>query len=202
MKNGGPQCKDGEEDEEQDEDDGAVFKHSHSLEPEDVWRTKVVGGGGAGVGIAAEGYDIERDEETAKSTPVVLLECGTTVICSDISEDGEGHFNEDLLKDYIPKTLPYDLALRINKDGNMPQLRFNEDGEWRDFAPEGGAGLKAGPWFPYLELCAGARLSDHRVNRPKGSKSAGKTGKTAPAVSAAAADGAGAAAGDDAKVDD
>ena len=77
----------------------------------------------------------------------------------------------------------------------MPQLRFNEDGEGHDFAPEGGTGLKAGPWFPYLGLSPGARLSDHRVNRPKGSKSAGKT-KTAPA-GAAVADGAGAAAFDD-----
>jgi hypothetical protein len=49
---------------------------------------------------------------------------------------------------HIPKTLPFDLALRIGKDGNMPQLRFNEDGEWHDFAPEGGTGLKARPWFP------------------------------------------------------
>ena len=75
----------------------------------------------------------------------------------------------------------------------MPQLRFNEDGQWYDFAPEGGTGLKAGPWFPFLVLIEGDRLSDHRVNHPRPVKSAGKT-KTAPASSAAAADGAGAAA--------
>ena len=49
----------------------------------------------------------------------------------------------------------------------MPQLRFNEDGEWHDFAPEGWTGLKAGLWFPYLWLWPGVCLSDHRVNRPK-----------------------------------
>jgi hypothetical protein len=50
----------------------------------------------------------------------------TTVIDFDISEDGKMHYHYGLLKDYIPETLPYDL--RINKDGNMPQLRFNNDG--------------------------------------------------------------------------
>ena len=74
----------------------------------------------------------------------------------------------------------------------MPQLRFNEDGQWHDFAPEGGTGLKAGPWFPYLELYPGACLSDHRVDRPRATKSAGKINK---ALTGAASDddGAGAA---------
>jgi hypothetical protein len=162
IKNGEPQCK--------DEKHYAPFVHSQSLEAEDVLRMKVVARGCASVGIAAEGFEIERAEETWDSTAYVLLDEGTTVVCSDISEDGEDHIHEDLLKDYIPKTLPYDLALRINKDGNMPQLRFNEDGEWHDFATEGGTGLKAGPWFPFLNLYPGDRLSDHRVNRPKGSQ--------------------------------
>ena len=100
----------------------------------------------------AEGYDVERDEETNASIAFVNLGGGSTAIYPDISEDGEKHYHSRLLKDHIPKTRPYDLALRINKDGNMPQLRFNEDGEWHDFAPEGWTGLKAGPWFPYLEL--------------------------------------------------
>jgi hypothetical protein len=94
--------------------------------------------------------------ETYKSTAEVYLEHGSTFIYPDISEDGEQHVHHCLLKDLLPKTLPYDLALRINKDGNMPQLRFNEDGEWHDFSPEGGTGLKAGPWFPYLWLWPGA----------------------------------------------
>jgi hypothetical protein len=105
--------------------------------------------------------------ETHKSTAWVGLANGSTYINSDISEDGEQHSNHGLLKDHIPKTLPYDLALRINKDGNMPQLRFNEDGQWHDFPPEGGTGLKAGPWFPYLVLYTGELVSDHRVNRPR-----------------------------------
>ena len=81
----------------------------------------------------------------------------------------------------------------------MPQLRFNEDGQWHNFAPEGGTGLKAGPWFPMLWLeGAAVRLSDHRVNRPRAVKSAGKIHKAPAAASAsaaAAADGAGAAVG-------
>ena len=49
----------------------------------------------------------------------------------------------------------------------MPQLRFNEDGEWHDFAPEGKGALKAGPWFPWLNLEEPDRLIDHRVDRPR-----------------------------------
>jgi hypothetical protein len=78
----------------------------------------------------------------------------------------------------------------------MPQLRFNEDGQWHDFAPEGGTGLKAGPWFPYLVLFPGDRLSDHRVNRPRPVKGAGMKKSLAPSA-APASDGAGAAEGDD-----
>jgi hypothetical protein len=106
------------------------------------------------------------------------------------------HSHPGLLKDRIPETLPYDLALRISKDGNMPQLRFNEDGEWHDFAPEGGTGLKAGPWFPYLVLTGYARLSDHRVDRPRPVKGAGMKKSLAPSA-ASASDGAGAADGND-----
>ena len=50
-----PRYKDGEEDEDEDEA-CALFKHSQSLEAEDVWRMKVVAGMYADVGIAAEGY--------------------------------------------------------------------------------------------------------------------------------------------------
>ena len=126
-----------------------------------------------GLELQRRGADVERDGETRKSTAFVCLHSGTTFICADISKDGEFHYHEDLLQDLLPKTLPYDLALRISKDGNMPQLRFNEDGEWHDFATEVGTGLKAGPWFPYLLLCTGDRLSDHRVNRPRPVKGAG-----------------------------
>jgi hypothetical protein len=120
---------------------------------------------------------------------------GSTIIRSDISEDGEQHFNENILQDFIPKTLPYDLALRISKDGNMPQLRFNEDGQWHDFFPEGGTGLKAGPWFPCLVLSPGHRLSNHRVDRPRPVKGAGMNKSLAPSAAPASND-AGAASSD------
>ena len=107
------------------------------------------------------------------------------------------HFHPGHLEDHIPKTLPYDLALRINKDGNMPQLRFNEDGQWHDFAPEGGTALKAGPWFPCLFLGGDNLLSDHRVDRPRATKSAGMKCKPASIPAPApAGEGAGAAGAD------
>lgn len=174
---------------------GPDFKHSQSLEEGDVWRMKVLAGRSACVGIAAEEYNVDRHVETWKSTAYVFLSKGTTVIYPNISKDGEVHYYPSLLEDYIPKTLPYDLALRINKDGNMPQLQFNEDGEWHDFAPEGGTGLKAGLWFPYLQLVYDDRLSDHRVNRLRPVKGAGMDKSLAPST-VPASDGAGAAAVD------
>jgi hypothetical protein len=51
-----------------------------------------------------------------------------------ISKD-EADWDSQHLEDHIPETLPYDLARRINKDGNMPQIQFNDDGVWHSFAP-------------------------------------------------------------------
>ena len=189
IKNEEPQCK-------EDEDDGAYFKHSQSLEAEDVLRMKVVAGGGASVGIAAEGYDVERHVETAKSIAEVELNGGMTLIRSVITQDREDHIHPDHLTEHIPKTLPFNLALRISKDGNVPQIQFNDDAVWHDFAPDRAA-VKAGPWFPFLRLFNGDRLSDHCVHRPKPTKSAGKTSKAPAAASSAdavSADGAGAGA--------
>ena len=122
---------------------------------------------------------------------------GSTVIRTGISLDGEDHYHDCHLEDHIPETKPYDVALRITKDGNLPQIQFNDDSVWHDFAPEGGTALKAGPWFPFLELNGDDLLSDHRVDRPRATKSAGMKRKPAsnPAP-APAGDGAGAAAAD------
>ena len=176
----------------------AYFRHSRELQAHDVLRTQVVEGGGAWVGFATESYDVEKHGETIKSTAGVSLSTGTTVIDSDISSDGEFHYHPDHLKGYIPKTLPYDVALRINKDGNVPQIQFNDDSVWHDFAPDRAA-VKAGLCFPFLQLDGNTRLGDHCVHRPKPTKSAGKTSKAPAAASSAAAasDGAGAATGDE-----
>ena len=50
---------------------------------------------------------------------------------------------------------------------------------WHDFEPDRAA-LKAGPWFPYLELNFSVHLSNHCVHRSKPTKSAGKTNLTRP----------------------
>ena len=172
----------------------AYFKHSQSLDPEDVWRMQVVEGAGVNVGIATEEYDVERHGETYKRTAVVWLGDGTTDIDTDISLDGKDHYHEDHLKDYIPKTLPYDLALRITKGGNVPQIQFNNDNVWHNFAPDRVA-LKAGPWFPFLGLDPGDRLTDLRIDRPRANNGAGMTHKPAAETLAPVAEAAGAAAG-------
>jgi hypothetical protein len=49
----------------------------------------------------------------------------------------------------------------------------NDDGVWHDLSPDR-VSLNAGPWFPFLALYGDIRLIDHRVDRPKPTKSAGK----------------------------
>jgi hypothetical protein len=123
-------------------------------------------GNNAVVGFAGQQYDPKKHGETFRSTATVGLRGGTTVIDSNISQDGEQHYHYGHLKDHIPKTNPYDVALRCDKDGNVPQIQFNDDGVWHDFAPEGRITLHAGPWFPLLGLSDGDRVSDLCVDRP------------------------------------
>jgi hypothetical protein len=165
----------------------AYFKHSRPVNANDVFRMRVESGNAAIVGFAGQQYNPEKHWETNKSTAIVNLKNGTTAIYSAISLHEERHYHGSHLEDRIPETKPYDVALRITKDGNMPQIQFNDDGEWHDFVPEGEGALKAGPWFSYLQTHDGDRLIDHRVDRPRPTKSAGKT------KGVAAADGAGAA---------
>jgi hypothetical protein len=174
----------------------AHFKHSRALQAKDVWRTRVEVGGNAWIGFASEKYNAEKNGETHKSTAHVSLGTGTTHFFPDISEDGQEHFHYGHLGHHIPEA-PFDLALRCEAVSNVPQIQFNDDDVWHDFAPRRAA-LQAGPWFPFLELWGAAPLlSDHSVHRPRAVKSAGKIHKApaaAPAA-AAAADGAGAAVG-------
>ena len=182
----------------QSEGGDAYFKHNQELQGGDVWRTRAEVGGYALVGFATEKYNVEKDGETCESTAWVCLGDGTTNIDTGISLDGEEHFHPDHLEDHIPETKPYDVALRVTKDGNLPQIQFNDDSVWHDFAPEGGDALNAGPWFPFLWM-EDDLLSDHRVDRPRATKSAGMKRKPASNPAPAPAgdgDGAGAAAAD------
>jgi hypothetical protein len=173
---------------------GAFFKHTRALQPKDVWRMRVQVGGIACVGFATEQYNAEKDRETYKNTAEVWLDNGTTCIYADISEDGQEHCYPRHLLFQIPKA-PFDLAVRCEAVSNVPQIQFNDDDVWHDFAP-GRAALKAGPWFPYLALWdAATRLSDHSVHRPRAVKSAGNISKAPAASSAAAADSMGASSG-------
>ena len=78
---------------------------------------------------------------------------------------------------------PFDLALRCEALSNVPQIQFNDDGVWHDFAGprKPRVALIAGPWFPYLRLMgADIRLIDLRVDRPRATKSARKGAPAAP----------------------
>jgi hypothetical protein len=180
---GRPQCK---------EKEYAPFKHTRALQAEDVWRMKVEAGRDAFIGFATEKYNAEKDWETKESSAGMRLDVGTMCIGNAISQDGEKHYHYGHLRLHIPEA-PFDLAVRCEAVSNVPQLQFNDDGVWHDLTP-GRVALKAGPWFPYLLLFPGNRLSDHRVNRPRPTKSAGKINKAPAAPADDAPDGAGAGA--------
>ena len=179
--------------------DYACFKHSQATPTGDVWTMQVDEEGQyAYIGFAGADFDPARYGETCNSTATVHLGDGTTYIFPDLSLDGQQHHHRDHLGPHLPpKTGSFVVSLRADADGNVPQVQFNQDGVWHDFAPEGEGrvGLKAGPWFPYLSLGNGDRLSDHRVRRPKPTKSAGMKCKAPAAAQADQAEGAGAGAG-------
>ena len=184
-------------------EDGYVcfFMHPQPFGGGDVWRCRFDGAGpGAYVGFACSSFDPTKWGQTWSSVARLGFASGeasgTTEINSDISQDGGSHFHHGHLGPYIPKTRPFDLALRCEAVSNVPQIQFDDDGAWHDFAPEGEGrtSLKAGPLFIFLSLsCDSDRLSDHRVDRPKPTKSAGKTKRAV--AGAAEAEGGAAGAG-------
>jgi hypothetical protein len=130
------------------------------------------------VGFAGEAFEPLMGNTAGGSTAWVHLGGGTTCIFSGLSLDGQEHSHSSRLARYLPNELPFDLALHCDPESNVPQVQFNEDGIWHDFAPQGRkTALKSGPWFPYLVLNECDCLSNLRVNRLKATKSAGKTCK-------------------------
>ena len=124
----------------------------------------MAGGEGAWVGFAGEQYDTLRHWETNKGTAWVYLFNGSTDLGPGLSLDGEQHYHDDHLVRYIPKNTSYDLSLRVDPDGHVPQIQFNDDDVWHDFVPDRVA-LKAGPWFPFLRLSKGDHQYYHRVEK-------------------------------------
>jgi hypothetical protein len=183
-----------------DADRGAFFKHGQPLQSGNVWRVKVERVASAIVGFATEAYAPKRNWETRKNTARVALGTGSTYINRDISLDGERHHHLDRLAPHIPKTTPFEVALRCEAVANVLQIQFNDDGVWHDFAPGADRmGVKEGPLFPFLFLCPDG-LVNHRVDRPRATKSAGfkqpaKQPPPPPPPPAAAAVGTGAAEG-------
>jgi hypothetical protein len=122
------------------------------------------------VGFATEKYDVELYRETEDNTAWYYLGGGTTAIETSASSDGEYHHYSK----HFPPLPSGAVSLQII-EGNIPQIQFNDDGVWHDFAPDG-AVLKAGSWFPYLYLDGTVSLGDHSITqaRKKPTKSAQK----------------------------
>ena len=161
------------------------FKHKKAIVAGDVWSMRVTGG--AWLGFATEEYDV-RDRTGATfhySTFASMGEYpGSTIIGRGISEDGNNHSYGERLLPYIPNRHPYDISLRITKDGNIPQIQFNNDDVWHDFAAEGEVGLNAGPWYPFMRKGHDIVIINHDIRRPKPIKSANQKERAESAKSA------------------
>ena len=145
----------------------AYFKHSQTLASGSVWRTRVshAQGGDVTIGFAGETLNVKNYVKTFRDSAYVHLGSGTTFIRRLMSENGRLHCHQTHLQHEIPKTTPYEVALRCELGSNVPQIQFNNDGTWHDFAPMSAqkvrAGLVPGARYPYLMLNQSARLSDH-----------------------------------------
>jgi hypothetical protein len=125
-------------------------------------------------------YDAENHMETYKSRAVVALSNGTTTINAAIAADGKLHRYPAHLERHIPETMPYDVALRCNPNGKVPQIQFTKyshhgagsgcavspdgDGIWLDFAP-GSIALRGNYWFPYVQMCDGDLLTHLTIKK-------------------------------------
>ena len=166
LADGQPRCK-GE--------DYAGFQHSQPLGCQDVVRLRVNVVGDLSIGFAGETYEAQPTQRTQRDGPEdeaaawVDLGDGSTRIYANLSQDGDDHLHDRHLAPCIPEVWPFDVAMRCDaadgSAGNVPQIQFNDDGVWHDFAP-GRAALKAGPWFLLLMIEKGDRLAGLRVDRP------------------------------------
>jgi hypothetical protein len=143
----------------------ARFKHCHEVNAGDVWSMTVEHGRGV-IGFCGEEYNVHKHKETSSTTVWVHLGSGTTYTNVDMSLDLKTTSQPDFLQDLIPETSPYTVALRCDRDGNVPQIQFQEDGVWHDFAPERAA-VRAGPWYVFMDLYQGDYMHDHIVQKPK-----------------------------------
>jgi hypothetical protein len=144
----------------------AHFKHLKDHQGGSVFEYRVEGvrtGRSSLIGFAAEDFDVDRAEETGNSTAVVSLYNGTAIIRPDMSLDGKKHLHSDYLQRFIPKSRPYNVAVRCQAVSNVPQIQFNNDGVWHDFAP-GRVALK----YSAKANSPNGMLPYLRVDEPKG----------------------------------
>ena len=156
------------------------FVFSQALRPGDVWKARVEVVDSLLVGFAGDKFRPGVEADTGRSTAWVELGSGAVHIAEDVSRDKTKHYHRRHLAPHLPKTAPYDIALRCHPTSAVPQIQFNidfeEDGAWHDFIPadeniNGGkpAALTVDlqHFFPYLAVCQEVRLSEFVVERSK-----------------------------------
>jgi hypothetical protein len=145
----------------------SYFKHQHALNAGDILKMHVEGSVqlAASIGFAGQAYDPSRHTDTCRSTSWVSLGNGNAYIMAALGEEGVFRSHVSQLHPHASHGALNDVSLRCDPNGNVPQIQFNEDGVWHDWFKDRAA-LKAGPWFPYLQMY-GACLSNFRVESTK-----------------------------------
>ena len=140
----------------------SYFKHQHALNAGDILKMHVNSVQlAASIGFAGQAYDPSRHADTCRSTSWVSLGNGNAYIMAALGKEGVFRSHVSQLHPYASRGALNDVSLRCDPKGNVPQIQFNEDGVWHDWIKDRAA-LKAGPWFPYLQMY-GACLSNFRV---------------------------------------
>jgi hypothetical protein len=149
----------------------AYCKNSRALQSGDIWTMRVDVLAGAIIGFTEESYDVNRPTGAFESAIKVSLGDGTTAIGSGLSVDGKYHVLSRHLYSHLPKTAPFNVAVRCNGMNHSPAIMFSgDDGMWSDWLdfvpPEKMSPAEARLFFPHLQLFDGERLTNHRVDNP------------------------------------
>jgi hypothetical protein len=77
------------------------------------------------VGFANDSYDPVLDGETWWNSAWIGLGTATAFVLSGMSDDGLDHRQYDSLRRLLPAAPSYEVGLRFDPDGNVPQVQFN-----------------------------------------------------------------------------
>ena len=128
---------------------GMFVNKKHYHKGDTYWVT--VRGYDMQVGFCTTRYNPLRDNDTFEHTAGLDIKDGSTFMHRGAADDGEQHAQRRFLLQYVPKKLPFEIALRTDHD-NVPQVQFGgANAVWHDLCSDRSA-LKPGVWHPCIHI--------------------------------------------------